>query len=277
MPIDRRFAVLIDADNVSDKYVKIILDEVSNEGVANYKRIYGNWTSPNMASWKNVLLDHSITPIQQYSYTTGKNATDSAMIIDAMDILYSGKVEGFCLVSSDSDFTRLASRLREGGMMVIGMGERKTPKPFIAACNMFRYLDVLATADAAAPRAEAAPAQPAPAPEAAEAPGAEAPARAAKKKPVKKKPAVPTPPPQEDPDLTAMRAAIRAIVAEQSDEDDWMGVSMIGNILVKRYPDFDVRNFGFSKLTPFVKSLGIFEVKTEQNKDHTHQAYVRIK
>ncbi|GKI13833.1 hypothetical protein CE91St44_03180 [Oscillospiraceae bacterium] len=280
MPIDRRFAVLIDADNVSDKYVKIILDEVSNEGVANYKRIYGNWTSPNMASWKNVLLDHSITPIQQYSYTTGKNATDSAMIIDAMDILYSGKVEGFCLVSSDSDFTRLASRLREGGMMVIGMGERKTPKPFIAACNMFRYLDVLATADAAAPAARPAPPQPAPAPESAEpadAPGAEAPARAAKKKPAKKKPAAPTPPPQEDPDLTAMRAAIRAIVAEQSDEDDWMGVSMIGNILVKRYPDFDVRNFGFSKLTPFVKSLGIFEVKTEQNKDHTHQAYVRIK
>lgn len=280
MPIDRRFAVLIDADNVSDKYVKIILDEVSNEGVANYKRIYGNWTSPNMASWKNVLLDHSITPIQQYSYTTGKNATDSAMIIDAMDILYSGKVEGFCLVSSDSDFTRLASRLREGGMMVIGMGERKTPKPFIAACNMFRYLDVLATADAAAPAAQPTPPQPTPAPEAAEpadAPGPETPARAAKKKPAKKKPAAPPPPPQEDPDLTAMRAAIRAIVAEQSDEDDWMGVSMIGNILVKRYPDFDVRNFGFSKLTPFVKSLGIFEVKTEQNKDHTHQAYVRIK
>ena len=187
MPIDRRFAVLIDADNVSDKYVKIILDEVSNEGVANYKRIYGNWTSPNMASWKNVLLDHSITPIQQYSYTTGKNATDSAMIIDAMDILYSGKVEGFCLVSSDSDFTRLASRLREGGMMVIGMGERKTPKPFIAACNMFRYLDVLATADAAAPAPQPAPAEPA------DAPGAEAPARAAKKKPAKKKPAAPPP------------------------------------------------------------------------------------
>ena len=144
MPADRRFAVLIDADNVSDKYIKIILDEVSTQGVANYKRIYGNWTSPTMASWKNVLLDYSVTPIQQYSYTTGKNATDSAMIIDAMDILYSGKVEGFCLVSSDSDFTRLASRLREGGMTVIGMGEKKTPKPFIAACNMFRYLDVLA-------------------------------------------------------------------------------------------------------------------------------------
>ena len=284
MPADRRFAVLIDADNVSDKYIKIILDEVSTQGGANYKRIYGNWTSPTMASWKNVLLDYSVTPIQQYSYTTGKNATDSAMIIDAMDILYSGKVEGFCLVSSDSDFTRLASRLREGGMTVIGMGEKKTPKPFIAACNMFRYLDVLAPADAAAPAARPAPPQPAPAPESAEpadAPGADAPARAAKKKPVKKKPAAPVPapppPPQEDPDLTAMRAAIRAIVAEQSDEDDWMGVSMIGNILVKRYPDFDVRNFGFSKLTPFVKSLGIFEVKTEQNKDHTHQAYVRIK
>ena len=162
MPADRRFAVLIDADNVSDKYIKIILDEVSTQGVANYKRIYGNWTSPTMASWKNVLLDYSVTPIQQYSYTTGKNATDSAMIIDAMDILYSGKVEGFCLVSSDSDFTRLASRLREGGMTVIGMGEKKTPKPFIAACNMFRYLDVLAAQPEAEPQPEPK-AEPAPA------------------------------------------------------------------------------------------------------------------
>ena len=270
MPADRRFAVLIDADNVSDKYIKIILDEVSNQGVATYKRIYGNWTSSNMNSWKTVLLDHSITPIQQYSYTTGKNATDSAMIIDAMDILYSGKVEGFCLVSSDSDFTRLASRLREGGMTVIGMGEKKTPKPFIAACNLFRYLDVLAAqpepADQeppeAAPPAQP-PAQPAPAPEK---------ARAAKAKQPRKKAA-----PKEDPQLTAMRQAIRAIVAEQSDEDDWLAVSMIGNLLVKRYPDFDVRNFGFSKLTPFVKSLGIFEVRTEQGKDHTHQTYVRVK
>lgn len=273
MPTDRRFAVLIDADNVSDKYIKIILDEVSNDGVANYKRIYGNWTSTALSSWKNVLLAHSITPIQQYSYTTGKNATDSAMIIDAMDILYSGKVEGFCLVSSDSDFTRLASRLREGGMMVIGMGEKKTPKPFIAACNKFKYLDVLATAETAveAPP-DAEPAAPAKKP------------RASRAKPAKKAgtPEEPAPAPQpaapaEDPQLVAMRTAIRAIVAEQSDEDDWLPVSVIGNLLQKRYPDFDVRNFGFNKLTPFVRSLGVFEVKTEQGKDHTYQAYVRVK
>ena len=137
MPADRRFAVLIDADNVSDKYIKIILDEVSTQGVANYKRIYGNWTSPSMASWKNVLLDYSVTPIQQYSYTTGKNATDSAMIIDAMDILYTGKTDGYVLVSSDSDFTPLAIRLRESGMYVLGIGEEKTPKAFVQACDKF--------------------------------------------------------------------------------------------------------------------------------------------
>ncbi|HJA24475.1 MAG TPA: NYN domain-containing protein [Candidatus Fournierella merdigallinarum] len=269
MPADRRFAVLIDADNVSDKYIKIILDEVSNQGVATYKRIYGNWTSPGMASWKNVLLDYSVTPIQQYSYTTGKNATDSAMIIDAMDILYSGKVEGFCLVSSDSDFTRLATRLREGGMTVIGMGEKKTPKPFIAACNLFRYLDVLASQAEEAP-APAPEEKPAPAPEKEKEQPKPAKSRSGRKKAAREEP-------REDPELTAMRAAIKAIVAEQSDEDDWLGVSMIGNLLVKRYPDFDVRNFGFSKLTPFVQSLGIFEVRTEQGKDNTRQTYVRIK
>ena len=138
-----RFAVLIDADNVSEKYIKVILDEISNAGVATYKRIYGDWTSPRLASWKSCLLDHSIIPMQQYSYTYGKNATDSAMIIDAMDILYSGTVDGFAIVSSDSDFTRLVARLRESGMVVIGMGEQKTPKPFIYACNQFKYLDLL--------------------------------------------------------------------------------------------------------------------------------------
>ena len=141
---ERLFAVLIDADNVSAKYIKYILDEISNYGVATYKRIYGDWTKPNASSWKDVLLEYSVTPIQQYGYTVGKNATDSAMIIDAMDILYSGNVEGFCIVSSDSDFTKLSSRLRESGMLVVGMGERKTPKPFIASCNQFKYLDVLA-------------------------------------------------------------------------------------------------------------------------------------
>lgn len=135
MDNELRIAILIDADNVSDKYIKIIVDEVANIGIATYKRIYGDWTSARLSSWKKVLLEDSIIPIQQYSYTTGKNATDSAMIIDAMDILYSGNVDGYCIVSSDSDFTRLAARLRESGMLVLGMGEEKTPKPFISACN----------------------------------------------------------------------------------------------------------------------------------------------
>jgi uncharacterized LabA/DUF88 family protein len=143
MDQDRKFAVLIDADNISDKYIKIVLDEVAAYGIATYKRIYGDWTTPRLGSWKTVLLDNSIIPIQQYSYTFRKNATDSAMTIDAMDILYSGNVSGFCIVSSDSDFTRLVARLRESGMMVIGMGESKTPKSFIAACNQFKYLDIL--------------------------------------------------------------------------------------------------------------------------------------
>ena len=132
---ERKIAVLIDADNVSRKYIKYILDEVSNHGVPTTKRIYGDWTQPQLASWKEPLLEYSITPIQQYGYTTGKNATDSALIIDAMDILYSGSVDGFCIVSSDSDFTRLAARLREAGKFVLGMGEQKTPRPFIARCS----------------------------------------------------------------------------------------------------------------------------------------------
>ena len=137
---EKRFAVLIDADNVSDKYLRYIFDELAKDGTITYKRIYGDWTKPALGPWKNILLNFSITPIQQYGYTTGKNATDSAMIIDAMDILYSGNVEGFCIVSSDSDFTRLASRLRESGMDVVGMGEKKTPSAFVAACNKFKYL-----------------------------------------------------------------------------------------------------------------------------------------
>ena len=137
---DKNIAVLIDADNVSDKYIKYIFDEISNHGIPTIKRIYGDWTKPQLSSWKSVLLKYSITPIQQYSYTTGKNSTDAALIIDAMDILYSNNVDGFCIVSSDSDFTRLAARLRESGMFVVGMGEKKTPTPFIAACEKFKNL-----------------------------------------------------------------------------------------------------------------------------------------
>ena len=140
---DIKFALLIDSDNISADYIKIILDELSKYGTVTYKRIYGDWTRSNSSKWKDVLLANSINPVQQYSYTTGKNATDSAMIIDAMDILYSGHVSGFCLASSDSDFTRLAMRLRESGMYVIGMGERKTPEPFRSACEKFVLLDLL--------------------------------------------------------------------------------------------------------------------------------------
>ena len=140
---DLKLAILIDADNISPKYVKVILDEAASFGVAACKRIYGDWSDVRLKSWKDALLNNSIIPIQQYSYTTGKNATDSAMIIDAMDILYTDNVDGFCLVSSDSDFTRLASRLRESGRMVIGMGEKKTPTPFRRACDVFTTLELL--------------------------------------------------------------------------------------------------------------------------------------
>ncbi len=288
MASDSRFAVLIDADNVSVRYIKIILDEISKDGIATYKRIYGDWTNPSLISWKSTLLDNSIIPIQQYSYTSGKNSTDSAMIIDAMDILYSGQVEGFCLVSSDSDFTRLAARLRESGMTVIGMGESKTPNSFIAACNKFKYLDILAAADEEEPeetvkQQEAAKKTPA---------QKKAPARktaAASKKPkedskAEKEPKAETKKQQEkaieEPrtSLRTIRRALRTIARENSDEDNWIMVSQVGNLLDKRYTDFDVRNFGFSKLTPFLESLDMFEIKDmKKDGNSSPQKYVRLK
>lgn len=271
MPKDTRFAVLIDSDNVSPKYIRIILDEIAKDGVATYKRIYGDWTNPALVSWKSKLLDNSILPYQQYSYTTGKNATDSAMIIDAMDILYSGQVEGFCLVSSDSDFTRLAARLRESGMIVVGMGERKTPKPFISACNRFKYLDILA-------EAEAQPAEePAPRGEKAAAKGEKKPAaRRSKAKPAEEEPK----PAEEEAGLSldTIKRALRTIVEENSDEDDEMFIGKMANVLVKRYPDFDVRNFGCSKLLRFVESLDMFEIESRRKGDSpSNQFYVRLK
>lgn len=255
MSKDCRLAVLIDADNVSEKYIKIILDELSGDGTATYKRIYGDWTKPALAAWKNVLLNYSIIPVQQYSYTTGKNATDSAMIIDAMDILYSGNVEGFCIVSSDSDFTRLAMRLRESGMYVIGMGEKKTPNAFIAACDKFKYLEVL----------EQAAAKPEPEPE--PAPSRKTPAPA----PVETVESKVTP-------LATIKKAILSIVDEASDEDEWIPIAEIGNRLPKRFPEFDVRNYGFKKLTPFVKSLGILEVQsTPSSTGNNRLVSVRLK
>lgn len=238
--MDKRFAVLIDADNVSEKYIKPILDELSNDGVITYKRIYGDWTRPSLGSWKSALLNHSITPIQQYSYTTGKNATDSAMIIDAMDILYSGNVDGFCIVSSDSDFTRLAARLRESGMYVIGMGEKKTPTPFISACNRFVYLEILAGADSNEKEHSSEE--------------------------------------HDGVDAKTIKKAVTTIIGEVSDDEGWASLSEVGNILLKRYPSFDVRNFGFQKLTPFIKSLGIFEIySVPSEKGNVKVMYIRKK
>lgn len=269
---DRRYAVLIDADNVSDKYVKIILDEISNYGVATYKRIYGDWTKPKFARWKTMLLEHSITPIQQYSYTVGKNATDSAMIIDAMDILYSGKVEGFCLVTSDSDFTRLASRLREAGMDVIGMGETKTPKPFISSCNRFKYLDLIALddelSDMADEKEEAEEREAVRDGRGKAKKGAAAAAAASGKTSAAEADKASSSKSSSGPVKTmsarTMRKAIVAMVEENSDEDEWFPLGDLGNLILKRYPDFDVRNYGFKKFTPFIKSLGAFDFKEER-------------
>ncbi len=229
MENDRRLAVLIDADNVSYKYIKSILNEVSNHGAPTYKRIYGDWTASHMSSWKNVLLDHSITPIQQYSYTKGKNATDASLIIDAMDILYTGRVEGFCIVSSDSDFTRLAARLRESGMFVLGMGEEKTPAPFRMACEQFKYLEVLANMENH-----------------------------------KEKPNASTQLGIKDDSLTSktdIAAAMSAIVDESSGDDGWANLGEVGSKLSKRYTDFDTRNYGYKKLSDFVISLKRFDIE----------------
>lgn len=262
MSEELKLAVLIDADNISDKYVKIILDETAKSGVATYKRIYGDWTNPRLVSWKNVLLDNSISPIQQYSYTTGKNATDSAMIIDAMDILYSNTVDGFCIASSDSDFTRLAARLRESEMYVTGMGESKTPKPFISACNQFKYLDILYSNqqdEENAIRKEDTATETTVVKAAAKAVkikrGTKA-ASAVKKSKEELKPQT---------DLKMIKRAIISLVEECSDDDEWMLSAELGNQLGKRFPDFDVRNYGHSKFSSFIKSLNILDCEQERN------------
>ena len=307
MTTDKRFAVLIDADNVSDRYIKTILDEMAGDGVVTYKRIYGDWTKPSLAPWKKVLLEYSVTPIQQYGYTTGKNATDSAMIIDAMDILYSGNVEGFCLVTSDSDFTRLATRLRESGMLVVGMGEKKTPKAFTTACNKFKYLDILSGSKASGKseksKAEKAKAEKEKAAKAEkEKEKAAAAAKAAEKEKAEKEKAAKTskiksvkvlskikeePPVEiheeipEEPEetitpLAEIKSSLIDILREDSDEDGWVSTSDLGNKLLKRYSDFDVRNYGYSKLTPFLKSLKGFEMKSVRNENSSvKQVYLR--
>lgn len=244
---DLRLAVLIDADNAPRKDIKNIMAEIALYGTPNVKRIYGDWTSVNMASWKMLLLENAINPIQQYGYTVGKNSTDSAMIIDAMDILYSERVSGFCIVSSDSDFTRLAMRLREAGMTVIGIGEKKTPSPFIAACDKFIYVEVIRSK------------------------GEETELSKAEKKPVAKKA-------EENGIPSEIIKLISDSVSDVADEDGYAFLGELGNLLLKKQPDFDPRNFGFSKLTPMINSLSRFEIDVRQtNYPHIKHIYVRDK
>lgn len=254
--LDLRLAVLIDADNASRTAMKDVMAEVAVYGTPTIKRIYGDWTSPNMSTWKSILLECALTPIQQYGYTTGKNSTDSAMIIDAMDILYSGNCDGFVLVSSDSDFTRLAIRLREAGKKVYGMGEKKTPNPFIVACDKFVYIEVIRSAAQQERAEEAAREEPKEPPKPAR--------RTAKKKGAE---AAPAPAPEAEPPSRVPKEIITLLadsVEMLADEDGYAPLGEVANLLVRKKRDFDPRNFGFSKLSKLVKALPRFEVDVRQ-------------
>ncbi|MDY3282572.1 NYN domain-containing protein [Dysosmobacter sp.] len=267
MEKEMKVAVLIDAENISGKYVNVILSEANSLGNVTYKRIYGDWTSSQMGNWKTVVLDNSIQPIQQYRNVSGKNSSDSSLIIDAMDLLYQGRVGAFCIVSSDSDFTRLASRLRESEMFVLGMGEQKTPRSFISACNKFSYLDLLY----AASLEEAAP--PAPAEQPAASGGK-------KNKGGKKQPAAKPPKKEENgSNLDSVRAALRELTEENSNDDGWIYSGKLGFLLSKRFPDFDVRNFGFKKFASFVRSLNCFQTKelADDESETSKRIYFKLK
>ena len=234
---NQSLALLIDGDNASPKIIGGLLAEIANYGAASVKRIYGDWTRPNLNGWKDCLLEHSIQPVQQFAYTTGKNATDGAMIIDAMDLLYTGRFSGFCIVSSDSDFARLAARVREQGVTVYGFGERKTPRPFITACDKFVYFDVLS-----APMTDQGEVRENKATGAVGAPG-------------------PKPTPVKTPlDAAAVDMLVKAIGATAED-DGYANLARVGGHLAKQAPDFDARNYGFPRLTNLVEASGIAEVQ----------------
>lgn len=234
-------AVLIDGDNIPSANVKEMIEEINKYGNPTIKRIYGDWTKPGLNKWKSLLLEHAITPIQQYAYTSGKNATDSAMIIDAMDLLYGGKVQGFCLVSSDSDFTRLATRLREAAMLVIGIGEKKTPDPFIVACDKFIYIEILASKSQGKTEA------------------------------IEANTAIVDKITQKEINL------ISSSIHDLSDDDGWAFLGDVGGLLQKKQPNFDSRNFGFEKLTPLIASINKFEIEQRENpKGRSKLIYVKI-
>ena len=233
-------AVLIDWDNIPSAYLGEMIEEITKYGNPTIKRIYGDWTRPGLSKWKNLLLENAITPVQQYGYTSGKNATDSAMIIDAMDILYSEKVQGFCIVSSDSDFTRLATRLREAGKLVIGIGEKKTPNPFVVACDRFIFIEILKkTSTEASPSTKES----------------------------------------FDTVWLKEVALIAWAVSDLSDDDGWAFLGDVGGLIQKKQPSFDARNYGFEKLTPLIVSTGKFEIDKRDNagKSRLKLVYVRNK
>jgi uncharacterized LabA/DUF88 family protein len=240
-----KLAVLVDADNAQASIVEGLLAEIAKYGVASVKRIYGDWTSTNLRSWKDKLLEYAIQPVQQFSYTTGKNATDSAMIIDAMDLLYTESLDGFCIVSSDSDFTRLAARLREDGKLVLGFGQRKTPKPFVAACDKFIYTEILRE----------------PEEERGEDRGEKEPA------------------PKAAADLKGDRKVanlLRAAVEDAADEFGWAYLGAVGTYIANRQPEFDPRNYGYRKLGDLIKSSGLFEIDERASPtDPGKQIYIR--
>ena len=257
---DLRLAVLIDADNVPYANVKAMLAEIARYGTPTIKRIYGDWSQPTLSGWKKVLLENAVTPIQQYSYTTGKNSTDSAMIIDAMDILYTNRVDGFCLVSSDCDFTRLATRLREAGKLVIGIGEQKTPTPFISACDRFIYLEILSDDKKKKQRSmKARGSQPA-----LEEPGIGMPAAAVRQKGNRL--------PQEVSEM------IIVSVNDLADENGWAFLGDVGNLLLKKQPSFDSRNYGYQKLSQLIQAMDRFEIEPRDTANaHVKHIFIREK
>ena len=250
---DLKFAVLIDADNVPYANVKEMFEEIAKYGTPTFKRIYADWTKQTVSGWKNVLLENAITPIQQYSYTRGKNSSDSALIIDAMDILYTGNVDGFCIVSSDSDFTRLATRLREAGKKVIGIGEKKTLPPFITACDKFIYIEILKKEEIESPNET----------------------ETGNKKTTRKSKPKSNPLSKIDPKIIKL---LSDSINDLEDENGWTFLGDLGNLMLKKKPDFDPRNYGFPKLLPLIKSINKFETDIhETGNSKIKHIYVRIK
>ena len=262
METEHKVAVLFDAENIASKYTPVLLNEANALGSVIIRRIYGDWTAREMSSWKQMILDHSIQPIQQYRNVSGKNSSDSALIIDAMDLLYQGRVDAFCIVSSDSDFTRLAARLRESEKFVLGLGEQKTPQSFISACSKFAYLDLLYEA-----------AQP-------EKTEKREKSRSKGKRKTGSQPAAKEPPSESraGSDLAVVRETLVKLAEENSSDDGWILSSKLAELLNRKLPDFDVRNFRYKKFVQFVESLQLFETKRQAAEGElVHTIYFRVK